>query len=463
MPDSNYLRLIYLFYSGTIAVNIVIAMIQFATERDRARKLVISYWSSLIASALANGIFKENGLPLVFVSFSATWINQFLLGSVLASVLGRRVPWIPMALFHGAAILLGLAFYLAGADFAVYATPIGVGSVSPWFFFAWHSLRERRRPLSVMQRLFVGTATLMSLHYLDWAWFRTRPELFLVGSLVAFAILHVLSLLIPSVLVEHTLFIKNERLEEEVRQRADQLTATREELWNTNKLASIGRMAGGIAHELNNSLSLVTLHVDRIRFASRQGTLTTELVSDQVVGVHRAVRRISMITESLRKLARDRMVLRRTRADVRELMRSIVEAHRDWLVRSEIRLEMDFEEGDWTVDCDAYEISQAFSNLLRNAIEAAESTPIDGGRWVRIRAGLGDRMRIAVEDCGRLAPEIAERVMDPFFTTKGPGGGLGLGLSVSRAIAEQHGGSLVLDPGFQTTCFVLSLPRKGGL
>jgi len=97
-------------------------------------------------------------------------------------------------------------------------------------------------------------------------------------------------------------------------------------------------------------------------------------------------------------------------------------------------------------------------NLLSNAHDAVDRTP---NPWVRISVeDQDDDVQIAVTDSGRgIPPEIASRIMEPFFTTKEIGKGTGLGLSVSKGIAEAHGGRLVHDAGAVETRFVLTLRR----
>jgi C4-dicarboxylate-specific signal transduction histidine kinase len=113
---------------------------------------------------------------------------------------------------------------------------------------------------------------------------------------------------------------------------------------------------------------------------------------------------------------------------------------------------------DLRVECRAVQISQILLNLLSNAYDAVEGQE---RRRVRITVESDDdRVYIAVTDSGPgIAPELRGRIMEPFFTTKGVGQGTGLGLSVSRGLAELHGGDLALDPSSQETRFVLALPR----
>jgi C4-dicarboxylate-specific signal transduction histidine kinase len=111
------------------------------------------------------------------------------------------------------------------------------------------------------------------------------------------------------------------------------------------------------------------------------------------------------------------------------------------------------------LECNSVQISQILMNLLGNAMDSVQSRP---DSWVRLDAVADEeQVVIRVTDSGaRLTPEVAERVMQPFFTTKPVGQGTGLGLPISLGIAEAHGGRLYLDPSSENVSFVLELPRR---
>jgi C4-dicarboxylate-specific signal transduction histidine kinase len=130
---------------------------------------------------------------------------------------------------------------------------------------------------------------------------------------------------------------------------------------------------------------------------------------------------------------------------------------------SAIELVVDPIPDELRVDCRPAQITQILVNLLSNAHDAVERT---AQPWVHIAVEVqgqspGDDVRLVVTDSGPgIPPEIAGRIMEPFFTTKAIGRGTGLGLSVSRGIAETHGGRLELDTRSARTRFVLTLRRS---
>ena len=121
-----------------------------------------------------------------------------------------------------------------------------------------------------------------------------------------------------------------------------------------------------------------------------------------------------------------------------------------------VQVDLDLE-GDGTVECVPEEFNQVISNLVQNAVEACPET---GGR-VRVRgAREEENLLLAVKDNGPgIRPEDAQRIFTPFFTTKGPGRGMGMGLTIAWRVVQSLGGTLEAKPGAGAE-FVLRVPRK---
>ncbi len=248
------------------------------------------------------------------------------------------------------------------------------------------------------------------------------------------------------------------------------LQKAQSELVRSEKLASLGQLVAGIAHELNNPLNYIYGNVEFLsdyvrafltlleRLEAMPGMNETQRaylgrvmketdidfvrgdVGKLLEGVKIGAERAAEIVKGLRAFARAgaSMELEEVRlTDVMELAMTILRHE----LRDRIRLHKEF--GPVTpVLADGSRLSQVFVNLLLNAIQAI---PGEGDITVELAEADG-QARCTVRDTGQgMTPEVRERIFDPFFTTKPVGQGTGLGLSISYGIVEQHGGRITVD------------------
>ena len=238
--------------------------------------------------------------------------------------------------------------------------------------------------------------------------------------------------------------------QQELAQRRETEQLLRERLHRTEKMAAIGRLAAGVAHELGSPLA--TLYGRAQQLLRRASSGTAE---------HAALTEISKSSMRMEQTIRQLMdfgrcnPLNRTPVEIAPLLHRLADEaarRRGDHVVIEAACPADGE----TVRADALRIEQAVGNLLDNALQAARSK-------VRIvAAGDAQEMRIFVADDGPgVAAEERERIFDPFYTTKPTGQGTGLGLSVATAVAEDHGGRVELDDDdvLGGARFTLVLPR----
>src|SRR6266540_240724 len=243
------------------------------------------------------------------------------------------------------------------------------------------------------------------------------------------------------------------------RERAEsELAVSRQASITAAKLAALGEMSANVAHEVNNPLTAILVRAQRLEVLAGKHRLDGEAVLRASRQIGSTVDRIRRIIDALRFFARqgddDPMRPERVRAIVNDTVELCAQRFR----MAGIDLEVLHSDGEAHVECRGGQISQILLNLLSNAFDA-----VDGRAERRVRLAVATselEVHIAVTDTGGGIPgEIAHRIMEPFFTTKEIGRGTGLGLSLSKGIAEAHGGQLALDPRSTETRFLLSLPR----
>jgi C4-dicarboxylate-specific signal transduction histidine kinase len=249
------------------------------------------------------------------------------------------------------------------------------------------------------------------------------------------------------------------RLDIAERERTERVLAeTRTASITSAKMAALGEMSANVAHEVNNPLAAILLRAQRLRLLAEKDRLDNTAVLKAAGEIETTVDRIRRIVDALRAFSRqaDDDAFRPER--VGAIVADTVELCYQRFRHRGIDLRVEPIADDLYVQCRGVQISQVLLNLLSNAFDAVENRPV---RRVRIAADASDgEVRIAVTDSGPGIPaEIEPRIMEPFFTTKQTGRGTGLGLSVSKGIAEAHGGRLAHDLTAAETRFVLTLRR----
>lgn len=222
------------------------------------------------------------------------------------------------------------------------------------------------------------------------------------------------------------------------------------------RLSTLGEMAGGVAHEINNPLAIIKGKVSLLRRKVTNAEFDLELFMQECKSIELTVDRIAKIITGLRTYSRDASADNFEITEVSEIIQDTLELCREKFKFGLVDLQINCNE-NLRVSCRSAQISQVIVNLLCNSYDAIENFE---KKWIKIDVeNEKNRVYIKVSDCGNgIAPEIVRRMMNPFFTTKQVGKGTGLGLSISSGIAELHGGSLKYDAAAKNTTFILELP-----
>jgi signal transduction histidine kinase len=234
----------------------------------------------------------------------------------------------------------------------------------------------------------------------------------------------------------------------------DELGRTQAQLVHSEKLASLGVLAGGVAHEINNPLMVILGRTELILMD--QGV--DEELKRNLETVRHETERIARIVQNLLTFSRKSRQEKIESVDVAEALERTLMLSEHQLTVGNVKVLKEVEPNMPTIDANAGQLQQVFMNLIINAHHAMP----DGGE-LTVRTGTlpDDRVFVEIADTGcGISPEDINRIFDPFFTTKDEGQGTGLGLAVSRNIIENHGGEI----GAQSTLgggttFRVVLPR----
>jgi two-component system NtrC family sensor kinase len=247
-------------------------------------------------------------------------------------------------------------------------------------------------------------------------------------------------------------------LEQKVEERTRELKHSQRQLLQASKLASVGELAGGVAHQINNPAGIILMRASRLAQEVGQHRLSDEAREDVQV-IQRQVEKIHSIVSALVKFSRQ-MPTELRPTDLNTVVRRAVALVEDLARNRGVKVVLDLQELP-QVAADGAQLEQVLINLVNNALDAMP----DGGELTFAthrgsKAGGQERVALAVADTGSgIPPEHLPRLFDPFFTTKEVGKGTGLGLAISYGIVQEHGGTIEVESeSGKGSRFTLCLP-----
>lgn len=259
-----------------------------------------------------------------------------------------------------------------------------------------------------------------------------------------------------------SLNLLNKELEEKVELKTQLIIDQRIKLEQSAKMSTLGEIAGGIAHEINNPIAIISATNRILRKTMDKGITDPKVYNKYFDDIDHTVVRISKIITGLRIVSRDAATEEFKNEKLIDIFDDVLALCGEKFKGHGIQIQVDLEDEVYqtSINCGRVQLSQVFLNLLGNAFDAIEELP---EKWIKIDCQKIDgNLIIRLTDSGRgISKDIQEKILQPFFTTKALGKGTGLGLSVSNSIIKMHGGKFTLDNTSINTCFELALPIQG--
>jgi len=226
----------------------------------------------------------------------------------------------------------------------------------------------------------------------------------------------------------------------------------------SSKLASLGEMAAGIAHEINNPLTVIQGRGIQLQKLLESANPDLKKAREWLRQIEETTKRIAKIVSSMRSVARDGKLDRLEEVELGHIIEDVMAISRERFRSQEVEFKFDKSLESNIIICRPVQMSQVFLNLIQNALDAIQEL---NERWIELTfSSHGECDEIAFTDSGPGIPtSLAEKIMQPFFTTKANRQGTGLGLSISRKIIESHGGQLTIDQNHPHTRFVIRIPK----
>jgi len=225
------------------------------------------------------------------------------------------------------------------------------------------------------------------------------------------------------------------------------------------KLSSLGEMAGGIAHEINNPLLIINGRLKIIEKFLNIPNVDITRLKEEVKKIEGTANRIAQIVRGLKSFSREGSGDAKEMVFISTIVNDTLTFCNEKFAHHDVQLRvLPYE--DFKMSCRPSQVSQVLLNLLFNAYDAVQSFD---EKWVELNIlSKGEYIHFIVTDSGSGIPEnLVEKIMHPFFTTKEVGKGTGLGLSISKGLVESHGGKIYYEKSSPHTQFVVELPIAG--
>jgi signal transduction histidine kinase len=408
-------------------------------EQNRTLRLWAWAWTAWGAAVVPLSLIDPTGHAFLAVCCGLLWLVSslcFLAGTY--ALVERRMPrgWFAVALGCGAvALALGIG-------------PVGALGMVPLVIFqavgqfSTGLLLLRAAPGRFGARLAGAALMLLALHLLDAPLLVERPDWMMWGFVLATCLEVLVGLGMLTLYYEHA--------------RAELLEAQRV-LAETRRVEALGRVAGGVAHDFNNMLTVIQGNLEFIRRDNSDGRSVLSALDD----IQDAIDRASRLTAQLLAFGR-RSPVQPVVVDARQVVESTVNLLRK-VTREDIALVFRAGEGDYQGLTDRTLLEQIVLNLVTNARDAIRQSGTIVVEVERRSGETGEELWLRVADDGHgIEPELRTHIFDPFFTTKGMGKGTGLGLASVHGAVSQLGGRIRVssEPGHGTS-FEVELPLPG--
>jgi signal transduction histidine kinase len=247
-------------------------------------------------------------------------------------------------------------------------------------------------------------------------------------------------------------------LETQVKERTNAIEHQRAQMVNNSKLVSLGIMAGGIAHEINNPLTIIHGTATKLVHHVKKNDLSNEIVLESANTISKTSDRIAGIIRGLKAFARDGKQDPMLVTELRQILEDTRFICAERLKHHEIDFQVIGVNENTKISCRAVQITQVLVNLISNSIDAISLLP---EKWIKLIIEENETIiTIRLRDSGKGIPiEISEKLMTPFFTTKEIGKGTGLGLSISFGIIKEHEGLFYYNKNGTNTEFVIEFKK----
>ena len=441
-------KALMMIFVGLSILNTFLAFFLWKATKYRPCFFLFLYWISLILDFFIHGSAAHlEPFYRVLAASPYQFFVHYLIVSVLASMLEISFPLKKIWFFPFIASAVSLFFYHQKLPPEFFPLPYIIPYSGMYFYIAYQAMRYHRSKLTPSLWALAGLYILFGLHLYDFTYFYTRFDLFLIGFSIALIFLIAFSIVVPAAIIER-ISMEKALLIAEVK--------FREQLIQTSKMAALGEMAGGVAHELNNPLTALLLSLESIFDILDQPEQKSEIkpVITNCIGL---IDRASQIVSSLLIFSNEDRIGKFQQISLTSLLDNTLILCSEKLKIYHVDFKLSIPSEEIQLRILPAQISQVLLSLINNAFEAVSNK---SEKWIHLEVKhVSNQIEFIVTDSGSgVREDIQEKIFQPFFTTKPVGKGPGLGLSIAKGIVESHRGTIYLDKLSPNTRFVVALP-----
>lgn len=448
-PTENHLDGVTILYGSILLFNIILSTVLWYKTLARHYKIQSIACIALLVTGIIQGETLKESYYIQALACSLTFSGSFFFTELLCLITGIEFRRKKFLLIYVAGVLSSTLLHLLDVGPMFMVLPILVASNYPMLSTGSLAIFSKKYKVTFIAKGFALFGVLSGLHNIDFAYAFTHPSWLFLGFTFAFAGIFALTTFSTAAVLE-TLATDNTQIR--IRAEYGAMMAS------SARLASLGQLASGVAHEINNPLAIIQMHAHQLKRLLKDESLDTKAAQRGAAIIEGTVFRINKIITELRSFSRDAGNDPVQEVSLSSILDNTLLLTEEQFEARGIEIRKEFK-ANCIVSCRPVQISQVIFNLLNNAFDAI---PMDQAeKWIRLEISEDNlSAKLTVTDNGQgISPEIRQKIFHPFFTTKEVGGGAGLGLSSSLGILEANHGTLVLDSSNPFTTFTISLPK----
>ncbi len=411
--------------------------------------MLTELWGSLALNIILSAIFYEAAdqfmaLAMVGWLWPLRAFRQYL-QKISGKTFAMKIPFIALSI--GGFLSVALATF--GQPFSIYSLPLSLAVAGTGLFIVNESRRQMDVRSGITWVLLLATAIFFA-EKVAFPWWRLNENF----GLVSLSLDLVLYMTFAGTTIALVLELMKKEHDVEL---ATMVKERNQKLYSQSKYSELGMMSAGIAHEINNPLAVIQARTTQLLRLYRM----PEKIEELGEGLHQILytsERINRTIQGVREFVHQDDNAAYQEVGLKDLVDDVLVFCGQRLKNHGINLRF-YGLENFTVLGNKIQLEQVLLNLINNSFDAIEFLP---DKWIELSVeALEGKVKIFFKDSGAgIPPEIAERIMEPFFSTKELRKGTGLGLAIARRIIEQHGGKLNYIPNSAHTTFCFELPLK---